>query len=933
MALPPWYKVVTLRREVREGRSFSPDEFAIALEQVVAKTAPEDYRDPAQFFSRTCFTRALKEHSGMVLRRLSGKTGNTAPVLTLITQFGGGKTHTLTALYHLANAGASASRFPGVADLLNAAGMAEAPSARVGVFVGNAWDPAEGRETPWIDVARQLGGERGVAALGASARTTPPGTVALSKVFAAAEAPVLLLFDEVLNFVNRHRRHGREIPRFPPESDCGRHGDHPGRRSRESSSQPSRNDRLGPAVAGPNHQGGPPCGPRPDCQRRIRDQRGGSPPTVRGSRQAAHPQKGLPRPTRTGASNGRPACLPSGCRWIRRRAEAKAREFLRARFEACYPFHPATLSVFQRKWRAMPQFQQTRGALALLAQWISWAAGVHFREARTEPLITLGSAPLDVPEFRAVVLGQLGEARLDAAIDADLAGTMAHAKALDQDTRGALRAIHRRVGTAILFESSGGQLEKVAHLPELRFALGEPQVDTTSIDNAAAALESKGFFLRRVGTDGYRIHHQATLKKVVSDRRASLDEETEIQPALRKLVENEFKAHATVPIVFFPGDSAAVQDSPRLTLVVIDPNEEWSGGGQIAEQIGQWTRSRGKSPRLYPGSLVWCARKPGRELRAKVELWLAWKRVAREVAQGVLGAEYDRADRSEVVAKVKDSEEAAKDEAWAGYRFVALSETDQPNGLKTIDLGAGHASASETLCGRIIGALKSEALLNESVGAGYIDRHWPPAFEDTGAWPLTSLRQSFLNGALTRLIDPDRVLGQKLVEFVGSGDFGLASGSKNDGSYGRLWYEEPVQPEEVAFEADVFLLTKAKAAALKTGGGAPPSKPQTPPTPPPKPKPGSGSGSVLKPDPATQRTTLRLAGAVPTEVWNRLGTRILPKLRSGEDLSVRVDFSVSVGSEIAQQMETELKQILHDLGLADRVRVERSETKGSDSEK
>ena len=71
--MDPWYKIVTLRKEVREGRSFSPDEFAIALEQVIAKTAPEDYSDPAQFFSRTCFTRALKEHSGMVLRRLSGK--------------------------------------------------------------------------------------------------------------------------------------------------------------------------------------------------------------------------------------------------------------------------------------------------------------------------------------------------------------------------------------------------------------------------------------------------------------------------------------------------------------------------------------------------------------------------------------------------------------------------------------------------------------------------------------------------------------------------------------------------------------------------------------------------------------------------------------------------------------------------------------------
>ena len=128
--MQPWYKVVTLRKEVREGRSFSPDEFAIALEQVVAGTAPPDYSDPEQFFSRTCFTRALTEHSGMVLRRLSGRTENTAPVLTLITQFGGGKTHTLTSLYHLANAGRDAQGLPGVSELLRNAGIADSPDAQ-----------------------------------------------------------------------------------------------------------------------------------------------------------------------------------------------------------------------------------------------------------------------------------------------------------------------------------------------------------------------------------------------------------------------------------------------------------------------------------------------------------------------------------------------------------------------------------------------------------------------------------------------------------------------------------------------------------------------------------------------------------------------------------------------------------------------------------
>ena len=924
MALDPWYKIVTLRKEVREGRSFSPDEFAIALEQIVAQTAPVDYRDPAQFFSRTCFTRALKEHAGMVLRRLSGKTENTAPVLTLVTQFGGGKTHTLASLYHIANAGADAAKFPGVADLLDEAGIAEAPPARVGVFVGNAWDPAEGRETPWIDLARQLAGDKGVAALGAAAQNTPPGTEALANVFAAADAPVLLLFDEVLNFVNRHRPMAEPFHAFLQN--------------------------LTVAVTGTTQAAAVISLPRSQVEMTDWDQQWQDRITKVVRRVArdliANDESEISEVVRRrlfedlGNERIRKRVAKTYADWCFERTarlptewlavdttttEAKAKEFLRARFEACYPFHPATLSVFQRKWRALTQFQQTRGALAMLAQWISWAAREQFTKARTESLITLGSAPLDVPEFRAVVLGQLGESRLDVAIDADLAGPMAHARSLDADATGALRDIHRRVGTAILFESSGGQVDKVAHLPELRFALGEPEVETTTIDSAATALEGSGFFIRKVGTDGYRIHHQATLRKVVSDRRASLDEATEIKPAIRKLVEEEFKRGATLPVNFFPQDSATVQDSPRLPLIVLDPDQEWINGNQVVERIGHWTQERGTSPRLYPGSLVWCARKPGRELRDKVELWLAWKRVAQEVAEGVLGSEYDRADRAEIQTHVRDAETAAKDEVWAGYRFVALADNQEEHRLKIIDLGAGHASASETLCGRIISALKSEALLNENVGAGYIDRHWPSAFKDSGAWPLTSLRQSFLNGALTRLLDPDAILRQKVVEFVAKGEFGLASGAKDDGGFNRLWYEESVEAEEVAFEKNVFLVTKAKAKELKVASeDSSQTQPEPAPSPEPAPQPEPESGPDPAPSPDNQKTTLRLTGTVPPEVWNRLGTKMLPKLRSGEDLSVGIEFTVSVRSQFAQNMEAELQQILDDLELGDRLRVEQS---------
>jgi hypothetical protein len=915
--MEPWYKIATPRKEVREGRSFNPDEFAIHLEQVLAKTAPKDYSEPKSFFSRTCFTRALKEHAGMVLRRLSGETTNTAPVMTLITQFGGGKTHTLTALYHLVTNGEKAKEYSGIEDLISVAGIKSVPSAKVAAFVGNAWDPQPGRETPWIDIARQLAGDNGVKELGTTAKTIPPGTEAIARVFKAAGGPVLLLFDEVLNFMNRHRGMADQFYAFIQNLTVATTGTTqsaavislPRSQVEMTDWDMQWQDRITKVVR------------RVAKDLIANDETEISEVVRRRLFEDIGSERIRKNVSKTYADwcFERRAQLPAEWTAVDSAAtEAKAREYLQKRFEVCYPFHPATLSVFQRKWQALAQYQQTRGTLAMLAQWISWAYRTGFNEARKEPLITIGSAPLEVPEFRGVVLGQLGESRLVAAIDADISGTHSHARALDADTKGALKDIHRRVGTTILFESSGGQTDKMAHLPELRFALGEPDVDTTSVDNAVFALEDKSYFIRRVGSDGFKIGHQPTMKKVVSDRRASLDEETEIKPAMRSIIQKEFERGATIPIALFPADGTDVQDSPRLILVVADPDCEWTSGGSLRQQIAEWTRLRGKSPRLYPGSLVWCLKKPGRELRDKVELWLAWKHVAKEIAEGTLGGDFDRSDRAELHSKVTNAEEAAKEEVWGVYRFVVIADNQDTDRLKAIDLGAGHSSSAETLCGRVITALKSQALLNESVGASYIERNWPPALKESGAWPLASLRQSFLNGSLTRLIDPDTTLRGKIVEFVSKGDFGLASGQKTNGNYERLLFSESIDPAEITFESGVFLLLKIKAKELKTTPEIAQPVGQVPsfvhaqdiPT-----QPGQETKAV---SPAGAKTrTFNIAGDVPPEIWNRLGTKVLPKLRSGSDLKIGIEFSVTIDSKLAPSFENDLKQILEDLSLSE----------------
>ena len=177
-------------------------------------------------------------------------------------------------------------------------------------------------------------------------------------------------------------------------------------------------------------------------------------------------------------------------------------------------------------------------------------------------------------------------------------------------------------------------------------------------------------------------------------------------------------------------------------------------------------------------------------------------------------------------------------------------------------------------------------------------------------------------GTAAKITPPGAVLKAKIVEFVGKGDFGLASGARSDGTFDRDWFEELVSPDEVNFDANVFLITKAKVKALRSRSQERPlvedlPKPEdrqpTEPEPPPEAKPG----------PTSQTVTLNLRGSIPPEIWNRLGTKLIPKLRSGSELSAQVNFSMTLDGKVVASFETELRQILEELNLAHKVRIEK----------
>ncbi len=98
MALTPWHKSATPRVDLRKGKPLDAAEFAVNLDRVRDGKAPDDYKDPKQFFERTYLTKNLTALAAEVQRRFSGIKTETSAVFNMATQFGGGKTHALTLL-------------------------------------------------------------------------------------------------------------------------------------------------------------------------------------------------------------------------------------------------------------------------------------------------------------------------------------------------------------------------------------------------------------------------------------------------------------------------------------------------------------------------------------------------------------------------------------------------------------------------------------------------------------------------------------------------------------------------------------------------------------------------------------------------------------------------------------------------------------------
>ncbi len=798
MALQPWYKVIIPREDLRDGKPLDASEFAVHLDHVRDGRAPADYQNPQRFFGRTYLTKNLIDLAAQVVRRLSGIKTETSAVFNMTTQFGGGKTHALTLLYHLARGGPEATAWLGVDSVVAKAGVSGVPVAATAVFVGTEFDAISGRggndgtplrKTPWGEIAWQLGGAEAFAIVAEHDKklTAPSGDVI--RRLLPTDKPCLILMDELMNFVSRYRKSGlaSQLYNFLHNlSETVRGQDNtvlvasiPASELEMSAEDQSDYDRfkkmldrLGKAV--------------------IMSSEGEASEIIR---RRLFDWDGMTKEAEK--------TIAQYVDWI---LDNKTQigdfpvDHAREAFRAAYPFHPTVLSVFERKWQALPRFQQTRGVLRLLALWVSRAYQDGYKGDHKDPLIGLGTAPLDESLFRTAMFEQLGEPRLEGAVTTDICGKRdSHAQRLDREADVEIKKarLHTKVATAIFFESNGGMARHEATVPEIRLAVGEPELDIGNVETVLEALGQSCYYLS-IDKNRYRFSLSPNLNKLLSDRRASI-QGPQIDERVRTEIQKVFTAGAGAERVYFPEKSGQIPDRPVLTLVVMGLDHTLDDGDSTRQLIADLTREYGKSSRTFKSAVIWAVAQSAQLLREEARKALAWEDI-REQDVSCL----DEAQQRQLDEHIRRSKRDLFEAVWRGYKNVLL--LDKANELRIVDLGLITSSQAPDLLSVIINRLREYEDIEKEISASFLVRNWP-AMEQ---WSTKAVRDAFFaSPQLPRLMNGDAIK-DTIARGVRDGILAYV-GRKPDGHYEPFIFEKELAAADVEISEDMFVIRAEEA--------------------------------------------------------------------------------------------------------------------------
>lgn len=741
-ALQPWWKHAEPHADIRKGQ-FDENTFAAKLDDVVRDdgSAPPEYRRADLFFKKTYLTRELTGVLADTLRRLAGTGGES--VVQLRTPFGGGKTHALIALYHLARHHADLEDADRDA-ILKAANLGAVPRTRVAVLVGTQLDP-NGRQldgltlhTLWGELAFQLGGVEGYARMQAADESgiapSKDTLIALLQGVRAQNCSALILMDELL--VYQVKAAGRRVGETTlqaqsfaflqslseavagvegvalvttfPESHIEYYDHHeaPGVFSRlekifgrvQAVRVPVQGEEIYEVI-----------------RRRLFeniDQRAAEQVAGEYSRLFDDHKDDLP-------------------------AEARTREY-RQKMVRAFPFHPELIDLLYEQWGSMQSFQKTRGVLRLLARVIEHG----YLAGTARPLISLGDTGLEEGEMQATVTQTLGDAQWGAALASDLSAPGGRSYGLDKEQGGnyARFRLAQTVAGAVFMASHSGGDKKGITKPGLNLALLHPQgITPMLITDALDRLRGRLYYLHANGN--YVFKAQANLNSVLADRTAQVGRER-AEEFLRGTVQGVAGSGVFKPFVW-PETHKDVSDGTGFKLVLLGPDAPLDDPEARDQKLSTVQQNVGGGPRIHKNTLVYLLGRGGDFTRAaeQARVLLALQDIERDRALALSSEQ--KADLKERLSKQTDTVPSLTKAAYTALRVPVVTEGGEP-GWRELDI-TPHTKTRSTLEAAVTDVLRQEDLLISAIDPALLVSagHWKLWPADEPHLPLGDLADYF----------------------------------------------------------------------------------------------------------------------------------------------------------------------------------------------
>jgi len=644
--LKPWREVVTPHKDVASGR-YQQAEFAADLWQVHLGEGTDEYKNPVEFFRRTYLTESLRRLLVGAVQRLVGAGGD--PVVQLQTNFGGGKTHSMLALYHLFS-GAEPRGLSGIDSVLQDAGVKSLPAARRVVLVGNKISPGNPITKPdgtvvrtlWGELAWQLGGKKAFARVAADdEKATNPGDV-LRELF-KEYGPCLILIDEWVAYARQLHDQG-DLPAGGFETQFTF------AQALTESAKLVNNCLLVISLPASDTAGSPHT-QADDVE--VGGQRG---------REALDRLRNVVGRVE---SSWRPATAEEGFEIVRRRLfepltdpgqfkdrDVVARAFAdlyrtqhqefppecrdsdyEKRIVAAYPIHPEIFDRLYTDWSTLVKFQRTRGVLRLMA------AVIHslWEKGDRNPLILPANISIDDPRVQFELTRYLSDNWVPV-IEKDVDGPSSLPLRLDGEVPNLGKfAACRRVARAIYLGSAPTATAAHRGIEDRRVKLGcvMPGESPAVFGDALRRLASAATYLYQDGPR-YWYSTQPTVTKLAEDRAEQLkrDPDKVVQEIDTRLRTDLRKTGDFGRVHALPPSGQDVPDDMDARLVVLGIDHTYSRDPASNAELAAKSilTSRGSSPRLYQNTLVFLAADTARlqDLDEAVRRYLAWDSIVAE---------------------------------------------------------------------------------------------------------------------------------------------------------------------------------------------------------------------------------------------------------------------------------------------------------------